>query len=157
MKTKLILLLFGMAITSFGLRAENDPLVGVWKLDLARCKFSPGPPLQSQTNKYEPSPDGIKMTAELVDARAEKRTEETIYVFDGKERPVPGSSTGATFTDARTEPNMVERYGKGGPGTTGIFITRHVVSRDGKTLTVTQIGKDNNSQLIDNILVFTKQ
>ena len=61
---------FGLLILcTFALMAASDPFVGTWKLNVAKSKFSPGPPLQSQTvtigadNKVEVSgTDGTGQT-----------------------------------------------------------------------------------------------
>src|ERR1700693_1412421 len=43
-KTFALLILFALALV-----AADNPFVGTWKLNVAKSKFNPGPPLQSQT------------------------------------------------------------------------------------------------------------
>ena len=38
----------------------NPQRLGTWKLDLAKSKYSPGPPPKMQTRKEESAGDGIK-------------------------------------------------------------------------------------------------
>jgi hypothetical protein len=38
-----------LILGALALVAADDPFVGTWKLNIAKSKFSPGPPLQSQT------------------------------------------------------------------------------------------------------------
>ena len=45
-----------------------DPLIGTWKLDVAKSKFSPGPPPKSITVRFEAAGEGVKVTADVVSA-----------------------------------------------------------------------------------------
>ena len=56
----IIVLAGGMALAQ-----ASDPLVGTWKLNVAKSK---GTALKSGTTKVEKDGDGVKMTAELVRA-----------------------------------------------------------------------------------------
>jgi hypothetical protein len=70
MCTRFVLLVLALLTVSVGLAAADDPLVGTWKLNLAKSKFSPPPPPQDTTIKYEPDgANGIKVTAEITDAQ----------------------------------------------------------------------------------------
>ena len=42
--------------------AQTDPFIGTWKLNLAKSKYSPGPPPKSQTATYDAAGDGVKVT-----------------------------------------------------------------------------------------------
>src|ERR1700680_2526246 len=46
MRTRFALLVLAFLAVSAGLGAADDPLVGTWKLNLAKSKFSPPPPPQ---------------------------------------------------------------------------------------------------------------
>src|SRR5438045_957107 len=56
-------LVFGQA--SIG---AKSPFYGTWKLNVAKSKFSPGPPLKSQVAKLEAVEGGLKVVADRVDA-----------------------------------------------------------------------------------------
>jgi hypothetical protein len=43
---------FATAAPQVGL-TQSNPLIGTWKLNLAKSKFSPGPPPKSQTLTFE--------------------------------------------------------------------------------------------------------
>jgi hypothetical protein len=45
-----------------------DPQVGTWKLDVAKSKYSPGPPPKEITLTIESQPDGLKFTIVGTDA-----------------------------------------------------------------------------------------
>ena len=46
----------------------SDPRIGTWKLNLAKSKFSPGPPPKALMAKVEPSGQGEKVATEGVNA-----------------------------------------------------------------------------------------
>ena len=46
--------------------AQSDPQVGVWKLNLAKSKYSPGPPPKSATTKIEAVGAGTKVVVDQV-------------------------------------------------------------------------------------------
>ncbi|MDQ6705604.1 MAG: hypothetical protein M3Z85_06535, partial [Acidobacteriota bacterium] len=82
--------LFGMLAVGVALWAA-DPAVGSWKLNVAKSKYSPGPAPKSATITYEETADGIKRTAESIDAEGKKTSFEYTAKFDGKDYPVSGS------------------------------------------------------------------
>jgi hypothetical protein len=56
--------LFVGAILAIGAGAAlaADPVIGTWKLNLAKSTFSPGPAPKSQTRTYADSAQGTKLT-----------------------------------------------------------------------------------------------
>ena len=64
---------FATATPQVGL-TQSSPLIGTWKLNLAKSKFSPGPPPKSQTLTFEGAGQDLKNTAETIDARDHRRT-----------------------------------------------------------------------------------
>ena len=42
-----------VATSSLSSFAQTDRIIGTWKLNPAKSKYSPGPPLKSQTLTYE--------------------------------------------------------------------------------------------------------
>src|SRR6185295_7475743 len=63
----------------------SDPRIGPWKLDVAKSKYSPGPPPKGQTLKIEPSGQGEKVTSEVVTADGTSTTSQYTANFDGKD------------------------------------------------------------------------
>ena len=45
-------LVLAMLLVGLGLHAADDPLMGTWKLNLAKSKFQPGPPPKSIVRKH---------------------------------------------------------------------------------------------------------
>ena len=133
-----------------------DPLVGTWKLDVAKSKFSPGPPPKSITVTFEAAGEGVKVTADVVSA--DDKTTQTTYTgnYDGKDYPITGAGTGADTVslkrvDARTTVRTDKKDGK-------IVMTfTRKVSSDGKTLTVTVKGTNPKGQPVNNVVILAKQ
>ena len=133
----------------------TDPRVGTWTLNLAKSKYSPGPPPQSQTLKIEPSGQGEKVTSDVVNADGTRTTTEYTANFDGKDYPLTGSQIADTVSLKRIDARTTERTDKKG-GTVAQTI-RRVVSADGKTMNVTVEGKNAQGQEMSNVIVFEKQ
>ena len=133
-----------------------DPLVGTWKLDTAKSKFSPGPAPKTITVIFEAAGDGVKVTADSVGA--DDKATHTTYTgnYDGKDYPITGTDTGAdTVSLKRIDASTTQRIDKKG-GKVVMTFTRKV-SADGKTLTVTVKGTNAKGQPVDNVVVFAKQ
>jgi len=140
--------------------ADNDPQTGVWKLDVAKSTFSPGPAPKSQTVTVEPfGKDGVKLIVEAINAKGEKSTIEYSAQYDGKQYPRtetgPGAVSGQTVSLHRIDANTAERiaYLNGKKLTT----ERWVISKDGKTRTITQTGVNAQGQKVNIVGVFDKQ
>jgi hypothetical protein len=133
-----------------------DPLIGTWKYDPAKSKFSPGPPSKSITVRFEAAGEGVKVTADVVTASDKATHTEYTGNYDGKDYPITGTETGAdTVSLKRLDARTTERIDKKG-GKVVMTFTRKV-SRDGKTLTVTIKGTNPQGQRVNNVVVFVKQ
>jgi hypothetical protein len=136
----------------------SDPRVGTWKLNVAKSKYSPGPAPQSLTVKVEPSGQGgEKVTAEFVNADGTRTTVQYAETnFDGKDYPLTGSQFGAdTVSLKRIDTHTTERTDKKGGKV--VQTLRRVVSKDGKTMTVTTKGTDTQGRAMNNVAVFERQ
>ena len=75
MRAGMRLALMAVLVIAAGLlaaRAADDPLMGTWKLNVAKSKYDPGPPPTSLIRKHEPAPNGIKVTSHAT--RADGKT-----------------------------------------------------------------------------------
>ena len=136
--------------------AADDPFFGLWKLNLAKSRYSPGPPPQNQTYQFEPSgTDGVKFTARGVDARGNPILIEYIGNYEGREFPVRGNRNSSSVVLKRVDPRTVE--GENRQGGRVIRSFRRVVSEDGNTMTVTEKGTDVNGVVSENVAVYDRQ
>ena len=139
-----------------GLSAQaSDPRIGTWKLNVAKSKYSPGPAPQALTVKVEPSGQGEKVTTEFVNADGTRTTTEYTANFDGKDYPLTGSQIADTVSIKRSNARTTVRTDK--KGGTVVQTLRRVVSKDGKTMTVTTKGTNAQGQAVNNVAVFEKQ
>ncbi|MGA7793668.1 MAG: hypothetical protein WCA19_11570 [Candidatus Acidiferrales bacterium] len=153
MRKRFAVLALALLAVSVGVAAGNDdPLYGTWKLNVAKSKWSPEPPYQSEVAKIEPyGQDGIKWYAEIVNGEGKKNVTQFNASFDGSEF-TQGSQTSIML---RVDRYTTERINKtDGKVTT---IQRRSVSKDGKTLTITTIGTDPKGRAISNDMVFERQ
>jgi len=133
-----------------------DANIGTWKLNVAKSKFSPGPAFKSQTLKIEAwEDDGVKYSADGIDGTGKPMHWEFQAKYDGKDSPFKGNPDADMIAYKRIDANNVEAATKlkGQPA----GMTKVVVSKDGKTRTLTQTGKTAAGQTINNVLVYEKQ
>jgi hypothetical protein len=116
--------------------AQSDPQVGLWRLNVAKSKYSPGPAPKSATTTIEASGSGTKVTVDQALADGTMRHWEFTANYDGKDSPVTGNNPDAdTVARTRIDANTVQTVAKkDGKVTT---TQTSAVSSDGKTRTVT--------------------
>jgi hypothetical protein len=153
MRTAVLLLaVFGLA----GLLCAASPFAGTWKLNVAKSKFNPpSSTLKSNTVKIEDQDNGLKFTMDVVDATGAVIHSEEAPKFDGKDYPIKGSPTTDTVTLRRIDTNTFEHVSK--KGGKEVERVRVVISKDGKTSTVTAKSKDAKGQEITSISIYEKQ
>src|ERR1035441_3433048 len=85
--------LFVGAILMIGTGAAlaADPVIGTWKLDVAKSTFSPGPAPKSQTRSYAESAQGTTLTIKTTTADGKESTATLTFKKDGKPYPVSGN------------------------------------------------------------------
>ena len=133
-----------------------DPQVGSWKLNIAKSKYSPGPPPKSGTTKIEAAGAGTKVTVDQVLSDGAVRHWEFTANYDGKDSPVTGNNPDAdmvarTRVNANTVKTVSKKNGKVTTSQTS------AVSSDGKTRTVTTTGVSASGQAVNNVAVYDKQ
>jgi hypothetical protein len=156
MRTRIAFVLLALFAASAGLKAADDPMLGSWKLNIAKSNFSAGPAIRAETNQVEPyGGNGIKLTAQITKPDGTKVTESYAGTFDGKEFSVGGDANVDAAYLKRIDAHTMERINKkaGKPTTT----MHYVVSEDGKTKTVTITGTTAQGQPVNTLLVFEKQ
>ena len=154
------ILILAMLVVSAALWAADDPMMGSWKLNVAKSKYNPGPaPSPSASpniNKYEPSGnDGMKLTVDGVDAQGKPTHSEYSAQYDGKDYPWKGSTSFDAVAlkriDAYTSLTISKKGGK------VVRLMIRTASKDGKTHTADQFGVDAQGKPYHNIVVYDKQ
>ncbi|HZM93366.1 MAG TPA: hypothetical protein VFB92_08100 [Vicinamibacterales bacterium] len=133
----------------------TNPRVGSWQINIAKSKYDPGPAPKSQNLTIEAAGEGEKVTSETVTADGSKTSMEYTANYDGKPYPIKGSPTADMVVLKRVDSHTTERVDSRGGKTVQTF-TR-VVSKDGKTMTVTIKGTNAQGKPVHNVVVFEKK
>ena len=131
-----------------GQAAQTDRFVGTWKLNVAKSKFNPGPPAKGETVTIAQD----KVSVEEV--TADGKTENWSYT------PSPGAT--ATITgmenssvmEKKVNDHTMEHTWKMGNAT---MQGRGVLSKNGKKMTYTLTGTNQEGKPLHNVLIFEKQ
>ena len=135
------------------LLAQSSPFVGTWELNVAKSKFNPGPPPQSQTRTWDAS--GM-VTAKGVGATGKPFSYGYTIKGDGKESPTMGGipNKADMISTKKIDANTYEaKFTKGGKQ---IETTTFKVSNGGKTLTIHAMGSPD-AGFVENVQVLDKQ
>jgi hypothetical protein len=145
------------AILCVGVTAQsNDPMNGVWKLNVAKSTFSPGPAPKESTLTIESAGAGRKVTVQGTAGDGTAVKWGYTGNFDRKENKVTGNNPDADVV-------MLRRLGPRSTRTTSKLAGKQTlvsglsVSEDGKTLAVAQSGVNGKGQTVKNNLIFEKQ
>jgi hypothetical protein len=154
MKTKALGLTLAFCFWGGALCFAADPLIGTWKLNEAKSKFTPGTTKNTMV-VYEAAGDQVKVTVNGVNAKGKPTHNQWTGRFDGKNYPV----TGDPNSDARSYRKIDDRtleltiWNHGRVTGTG----RIVVSADGKSRTITSSGTDAKGHDFKSTAVYDKQ
>jgi hypothetical protein len=155
MRKTISTMLAGLAITAVGMFAADNTL-GTWKLNAAKSKTTSANPAKSQTDVREALPDGsvkTTRTSQLADGTTVNVT--FTLKYDGKNYPVTGApydTIAVKRVDDNTTTFVVSKTG-GKLRMTG----KSVVSKDGKTRTMTSSGTGADGKPESSTLVFDRQ
>jgi len=135
--------------------AQADPLFGTWVLNVAKSKYTPGPPPKEQTTIFEAAGQGVKSSTKGTDSAGKPTVTAYTANYDGKDYPVTGNPDWDMVSLKRINANTVEFTRK----TAGKVVqtATGVVSTDGKTRTITATGVNAQGQKINNVSVYDKK
>jgi hypothetical protein len=133
------------------LAQSTDPLIGTWKLNVAKSKGA-----KSGNSTIEAAGQGVRFTVDLVAADGTASHWSFAGNYDGKDNPVTGNSpwgnsAALTRVDARTIRIVSKQNGK------VMTTSTIVVAADGKTRTTTTKGTDLKGQPVDVVSLYEKQ
>jgi hypothetical protein len=154
-------LLVVLALTAT-LAYSADMFSGTWKLNVAKSKFSPGPPPKSNMQKIEAVDGGMKVVTDGENSEGKKTHNEYTVKFDGKDYPEhpmldgkPNPNGADTISIKKIDDNTYEATTKKNGQV--LTVTKNVISKDGKTRTATTTGKNAQGQTVNNVVVWEKQ
>ena len=139
------------------LRAQGDPLIGHWMLNVAKSKYEGVPAPKSEMRVYEAfggAGKGIRATFDRVDATGNKIAITFAAMYDGKDYKYNGPDAD-TLALTRPNPNTVDATLKQNGKI--VQTTHSVISADGKTRTQMATGTDARGRKFTVTAVFEKQ
>lgn len=135
--------------------AAQDP-TGVWKLNLAKSKFSGPAPKSTTITTTALGKGSFKTVNDSTPATGPATKYEITYMMDGKDNPItgnPNADTQAYTKGADANHWTVTSKIKG-----KVTITTQVaVAADGKSRTSTQTGVDAKGAKVNNVIWYDKQ
>jgi hypothetical protein len=134
-----------------------DPMVGTWKLNLSKSKFDNHPAPKSHTIHVEDDGDMLRVRV-VVESDGPPTNVSYSVKKDGKEYPVTvnGVPNVGTVIWRRVEERTTEIINsEGGKG--GHQLQRVVISPDGRTQTMTDLGTDSKGQKYSIVAIWEKQ
>ena len=149
--------LAAIVILAVGAAAQGtDPMNGVWKLNVAKSTFSPGPAPKEMTLTIESAGAGRKVAVTATAGDGTPIKWGYTGNFDRKENKVTGANPDADVVmlrrlSARSTRTTFKLAGK------QTLVNGVSVSEDGKTLAVAQTGVNGKGQAVKNTLTFDKQ
>ena len=137
-----------------GLEAQTkDAMIGTWRMDVAKSRLD-GPAPKNEVRTYAAAGPDIKATTRGVDNLGKPYLEEWVISYDGKDRPIDNpdaDSVSRRLIDPLTAEFTLKRAGK------VVTVGTRVISKDGKTMTITAKGTNAKGQAIHTVEVFERQ
>jgi hypothetical protein len=134
---------------------DADPVVGTWKLNLAKSTFGGGPALKSQIRTYSRSARGLTLKMKTVSADGKETTTQATYQLNGTDHPSMGNPDFDNLSGMQIDTNTAEftlkRAGK------PVGKIRRTVSKDDQTLTINLVITNAAGVQTSALTVFDKQ
>jgi hypothetical protein len=136
---------------------QDEPRVGTWELNLAKSTFSPGPPPKRQTLTFQAAGPHWMALLQGIDASGKPINPDMNNLainFDGRDHPTATENYDTTAWK-RISANRYEAIRKKAGKI--VLTSINVVSKDGKTMTITTKGVNADGQTVNNVRVYDKQ
>jgi hypothetical protein len=145
-----------VAIVGSSLAVAQTPSVmpGEWTLDVSKSSFSPGPAPKSQHAVLTAIPNGIRTSADRIEADGKKVHFEWNGTFDGKDQPVIGDPARDHVSVKKIDDYTIEVTNKKDGKVTTVL--RAVYAKDGKSRTETVTGTNAQGKAVKNVTYWTK-
>ena len=144
-----------IAAALLGAAAQTDPMIGDWKLNLAKSRYNPGPPPRSSGLNVHQAGEGLMAMFDNVNAKGKSVQPMFTVLCNGQPQPVTGNGQVDSMSCRRANPNLQEFTNmKGGKVTTTGTI---VISPDGRTMTISNKGTNVDGEAVDNVAVYERQ
>ena len=133
----------------------SENWVGSWKLNAAKSKFTSDTVVRAQTLSFEATTAGIKLTSDGTDPQGKAMHGEYTSSFDGKDVAWMGNPSADMASPKRIDDSSFENVWKlAGKHTMTSLV---VVSKDNKTLTITQTPSGAKGAAVASVAVYDRQ
>lgn len=159
MKSALILAALAALTTGMSAQSKDDPSIGTWKLNVAKSKFTPGPPIKGDTRSYEVNEEGwLIVTTDTIQPDGRRTGVRFAAKFDGRAYPQIGRFA-PTVTLITYEPvdKLTLKYTQRDTSGQIVSTNTRTVSADGKTMTIEQKSTDEAGRPVVNVELFERQ
>ena len=147
---------FMLPLAVLGADMAADPAVGSWAVNLSKSKFDPNEPaMKSSVRVYTATSDGLQVAIHSVDADGTAHDTGSSFTYDGKPHPVMGPTDYDTIAVTRlgiseSKTDLI-KSGK------VIGHLGRVVSKDGKTMTITVDETNAKGAKVHEVTVYARQ
>ena len=156
-----VFLLGGLLVMVCGAFAQSkdDPSLGTWKLNVAKSKFTPGPPIKGDTRSYEVNDEGwLIVTTETMQPDGRRTGVRFAAKFDGKPYPQIGRfAPTVTLITYQPVDKLTLKYTQRDTSGKVLSTNTRTVSADGKTMTIEQRSTDDKGRPTVNVELFERQ
>ena len=147
--------LVSLAVWPPSAQAQADPHTGTWVLNVAKSKYAPGQAPKEQTSVYAVTAQGLKVSTKGTSADGKPTTTDFTANFDGKDYPATGNPDWDGVVLKRVDSHSIEFTRKKSGKV--VQTATSVVSKDGKTRTVTVTGVNAAGQKVSTVGVYEKK
>src|SRR5262245_44828568 len=108
------LVVIGMLAAAAWIGAQSaDPFVGTWTLNVAKSKYTPGPPPKAQTATYEAAGKGYKVSVRATPGSGAMQEWSYTTSVDGSDAKITGNNPNAdVIATKRIDANTLETVNK---------------------------------------------
>src|SRR4030095_12340756 len=154
MKTRSILMTMALCCFALAASAADNPNMGTWKLNDSKSQIAAGM-MKNSMVVYTAAGDNVKVTSDGTTGDGKPLHTEWVGKFDGKDYPLTGDSSADTraYTQVDDHTLTIESKKDG----KAVNSAKIVVSPDGKSRTVSVMGKDSTGKEITGTSVYDKQ
>jgi hypothetical protein len=156
-RMKHLLLASGFVVavgSSLAIAQTPSVMPGEWTLDVSKSSFSPGPAPKSQHAVLTAIPNGIRTSADRVEADGKRVHFEWNGTFDSKDQPVLGDPARDHVSVKKIDDYTIEVTNKKDGKVTTLL--RAVYAKDGKSRTETTTGTNAQGKPVKNVTYWTK-
>jgi hypothetical protein len=125
------------AMASVQVFAQANPLIGTWKLNVAKSKYTGTPMPKEMTRTIEAEGDSVKYTFAGTAADGSPISYSFTVKYDGKDYPITGTAPGGIDMIAIKRINANTYEGTQKKAGKAVANTKTEVSKDGKVTTIT--------------------